>query len=182
MNFKKKTLIVFKVFISFLLINLFGACTGKLLSYRGGWVDEENRISLLEGGPHKGIWETRDLSVEYEYQLDTKNLQISGVVELANYISNGFSALDHLNLYIHFLDANGIVLDTKGINIFGFNRFLAFLEEMSFNRRLDLSEDTVAVAFSYRGKVTEGGSRGNSRGGERIDWEFWKMPHRNPPK
>jgi hypothetical protein len=55
--------------------------------------------------------------------------------------------------------------------------------EMTFNNRYDLTENTVSFAFSYSGRVTQGGGTGigsNARG--RIDWDFWKVPRRNPPK
>lgn len=65
-------------------------------------------------------------------------------------------------------------MDTKGIKTFGYRRFIDFLGKMSFDGRWDLSGDTVAIVFSYSGKVIDGGGR--------TDWDFWKVPRRNPPK
>jgi hypothetical protein len=183
MRSQKKTLIVPRLLTLFVLINLCIACVGGTSLSPGAWVEEEDRISMLDGGPHKGSWQTRDLSVHYEYREATSSLQITGVIELASYLQYNFNTLEHLRLNIHFLEANGIVLETKRIKVFGYRRFLEFLGEMSFNSRFDLTQETVAFAFSYHGKVTEGGGSPTfSRSGDRIDSEFFKVPRRRPPK
>jgi hypothetical protein len=183
MRSKNKTLIVPRLLALFLLINLCIACAGGTSLSPGAWVAEEDRISVLDGGPHEGSWQTRDLSIHYEYREATSSLQITGAIEFANYIPMGFNTLEHLTLNIHFLEANGIVLDTKRIKAFGYRRSLDLLGEMSFNSRFDLAQDTVAFAFSYNGKVSQGGgipTVSSSKG--KTAWEFWKVPRRSPPK
>jgi hypothetical protein len=183
MNVKIKSSLVFKLLIACLLIHLCVACTGGTALSPGAWVQEADRIAVLDGGPHKGNWQTRDLTINYDYQEAVKNLQISGVIEFADYIPMGFNTLEYLKLYIHFVGADGTVLDTRSIKIFGYRRYLDFIGEMSFNHRYDLTENTVSFAFSYSGRVTQGGGTGigsSDRG--RIDWDFWKVPRRNPPK
>jgi len=183
MNVKIKSSLVFKLLIACLLINIGVACSGGTALSPGAWVEETDRIAVLDGGPHKGHWQTRDLIITYEYQEAAKNLQISGIIELADYIPKGFNTLAHLKLYIHFLEADGTVLDTRTIKIFGYRRYLDFIGEMTFNHRYDLTENTVSFAFSYSGKVSQGGGTGvGSSGRGRIDWDFWKVPRRNPPK
>ena len=182
MKSKKKTAVVFNLFMPLVLITLLFACGGKLLNYRGSWVEEQDRISLQTGGPHKGNWQTRDLSIEYEYQKEAQNLMISGVVNLADYLKI-MGTLDHLVLEIQLLQADGIVQDTKGIRTFGIRRSIDSFGKMSFKSRLDLSEDTVAMAFSYDGKITQGGGGAfNSSSGEKAEWAFWKVPRRIPPE
>jgi hypothetical protein len=137
----------------------------------------------MDGGPHKGSWQTRDLTIHYEYQEAAPSLKVTGVIELASYIPMGFNILEHFSLNIHFLEASGIVLETKRIRAFGFRRSLDLLGEMTFNNSFDLTQDTVAFAFSYSGRAATGGSPGRSSGSNgRTDWEFWKVPRRNPPK
>jgi len=182
MNSKKENPLVSKLFMPFVLIVLLFACGGKLLNYRGSWVEEQDRISLQASGPHKGNWQTRDLSIEYEYQKEAQNLLISGVVNLADYLKI-MGTLDHLTLEIQLLEANGIVQDTKGIRTFGSRRSIDSFGKMSFNSRLDLSEDVVAMAFSYSGKVTQGsGGAPVNPSGDKAEWDFWKVPHRKAPK
>ena len=74
---KKTAAVEIKIFGTFLLIIFLVACAGKLFTYEGLWVAEDDRISLQEGGPHKGNWQTRDVAIEYTYQQMPQNLQIS---------------------------------------------------------------------------------------------------------
>ena len=183
MRSQKKTLIASRLPMLFVLINLCIACVGGTSLSPGAWVEEEDRISMQDGGPHKGSWQTRDLSINYEYREATSSLQITGVIELASYLQYNFNTLEHLRLNIHFLEANGIVLETERIKVFGYRRFLDFLGEMSFNSDFDLTQETVAFAFSYHGRVTEGALPPSlSSSGGRIDMEFFKVPRRGPPK
>jgi hypothetical protein len=181
MSAKEKTVIAFKLFGLSLFIIFLIACAGKVFTYKGSWVAEEDRISLQDGGPHKGNWQTRDAAIEYAYQQETQNLQISGVVKLGDYLTTGFSALEYFTLDIYKLDADGIVLDSELIRTFGYRRSIDSLGKMTFKKQLDLPDGTSAIAFGYRGKVTEGGGgiRG-TRKGDRIDWQFWKVPGRKP--
>jgi hypothetical protein len=180
MKSKQKIPTVSKLFLLFVSIMLLLACSVKPLSYRGSWVEEQDRISLQAGGPHRGIWQTRDLSIEYEYQQEAQHLLISGVVGLSDYLKI-MGTLDHLTIEIQLLEADGIVQGTRGIRTFGTRRSIDSFGKMSFSNRLDLFEDTVAVAFSYDGKITQGGGGAiQSSSGEKAEWVFWKVPHRKP--
>jgi len=181
MHKKKSALVEFKAFGSFLLIILLVACAGRLTTYKGLWVTEDNRISLQDGGPHQGNWQTRDVAFEYTYQQETQNLQISGVVKLGGYLITGFNTLEYLILDIYTLDADGIVLNSELILNYAYRRDLDLLGEMTFGNQLALPADTAAIAFGYRGRVTEGGGgTGVTRSGDQIAWEFWKIPGRKP--
>jgi hypothetical protein len=181
MRKKMKALVEFKAFGSFLLIILLVACAGRFGAYEGSWVAEDQRISLQDGGPHKGNWQTRDVAIEYAYQQKSQHLQISGVIKLGSYLTNGFRTLEYLILDIYTLDADGIVLNSELMLNFGYRRDLDFVGEMTFGNQLALPPDTVAIAFGYRGRVSDGGGRiRNNSGGDRIAWDFWKMPGRKP--
>ncbi len=182
MREKKTSLVEFKIFGSFLLIILLVACAGRSFTYEGSWVAEDDRISLQDGGPHKGNWQTRDVAIEYAYQQETQNLQISGVVALGSYLTTGFSILEYLFLDIYTLDTDGIVLSSKLILNYGYRRDLDFFGETSFDNKLVLPAETAAIAFGYRGRVTEGGGGGIGLAtkGDQIDWKFWRIPGRKP--
>jgi hypothetical protein len=181
MRAKKNTVTVFKLFGLSLLLILLVACAGKAFTYKGRWVAEDDRISLQAGGPHKGNWQTRDVAIEYAYQQETQNLQISGVADLADYLTTGFSTLDYFTLDIFALDADGIVLNSELIRTFAYRRYLDYLGKMSFNKQMKLPPDTAAIAFGYRGRATQGGGGiPGTREGDRIDWDFWKIPGRKP--
>jgi hypothetical protein len=182
---KKKASIAFRVLLLGLLLILFFACaTGTSMS-PGAWVAADDRIAVEDGGPYKGSWQTRDLTIEYEYQKAAKNLQVSGAIKLADYIPKGFSTLDYLRIYIHFLTSNGIVLETKNLQYFGYLRYLDYLGKMSFSSQFELPQDAVAFAFSYNGRASQGGGSPmgfNGGGSGQIAWDFWKVPRRSPPK
>lgn len=173
MHFHNRTLAILTLCVSFIAGSLFLACNNKIVSYRGRWVDDADRIALQEGGPHKGSWQTRDVTIAYEYVKDAQSLQISGVVELSDHLKMGFSTLEYLNINVISLE-NGFVLDSKDIKTFGYRRYIDFMGKMTFETHLELSEGAVAVSFSYSGTVMEGGGRG--------DWRFWKVPSLNPPE
>ena len=178
---KKRALVEIKTFGSFLLIILLVACAGRLTTYNGLWVAEDKRISLQDGGPHNGNWQTRDVAIEYAYQQKPQHLQISGLVKLGSYLTNGFRTLDYLILDIYTLDADGIVLNSELMLNYGYRRDLDFAGEMTFDNQLALPANTAAIAFGYRGRVSEGGGTVPKSGGrDGIAWEFWKIPGRKP--
>lgn len=185
MRAKNKTSITPGLVTLIVLTNLCIACVGGTSLSPGAWVEEQDRIQIMDGGPNKGSWQTRDLTIHYEFQKASPSLQVSGLVELAEYIPKGFDSLDFLNVNIHFLDANGIVLDVRRLKSFGTSRSFRALGDINFNGRFDLTQDTVAFAFSYSGRATSGGggpgltARGS---GGRTDWDFWKVPRRSPPE
>ena len=175
MYFKEDILIAIKLFILFLLITGLIACSGVNPLSSGAWVEEKNRIPLLQDGQQEGSWQTRDLSIQYEVRQEFNTLHISGVVDFGGPVNTSFSTLEYLRIYIHALKDNGIVLKTKPVKTFGYRRHLFLLGTMSFKGQFDTSgeADIVAVAFSYDGTVMEGGGR--------TTWDFWKVPRRKPP-
>ena len=176
MCFRKITLMTFKLFIVFTLINLLWACSGVNPLSPGAWVEEKNRIPVLAAGPQEGSWQTRDLTTEYELLQQDNTIQISGVVNFGGHVTMGFTTLEYLTIYIHALGPNGIVRETKAVKTFGYRRQLWMMGKLSFDGDFDLSADTdiIAVAFSYSGTVESGGDGGG--------WDFWKVPRRKPPE
>jgi len=176
MGFRKITLMTFKLFIVFTLINLLWACSGVNPLSPGAWVEEKNRIPVLAAGPQEGSWQTRDLTIEYELLQQDNTLQISGVVNFGGHHTSNFTTLEYLEIYIHALGPNGTVRQTKAVKTFGFRRQIWMMGKLSFDGDFDLSPDTdiIAVAFSYSGTVQTGGGE--------TGLDFWKVPRRKPPE
>ena len=176
MGFRKITLMTFKLFIVFTLINLLWACSGVNPLSPGAWVEEKNRIPVLAAGPQEGSWQTRDLTIEYELLQDDNTIQISGVVNFGGHHTSNFTTLEYLEIYIHALGPNGTVRQTKAVKTFGFRRQIWMMGKLSFDGDFDLSPDTdiIAVAFSYSGTVQTGGGE--------TGLDFWKVPRRKPPE
>ncbi|CCK82339.1 hypothetical protein [Desulfobacula toluolica] len=181
MHAKTTTLILFYSFFLCLLIVLLAGCSAKFFTYKGAWVAEDNRITVQDGKPYKGSWQTRDVTIDYTHQKKMQNLQISGEVKLRRFLTMGFGTLDNLTLNLYMLDPDGIVLDSKLIRIFAYRLDFHTLGKMTFNKQFELPADTAAIAFGYSGRVSDGGGgiHGDKRGGQ-IDWSFWKVPGRKP--
>ena len=86
MRLGKKIPAVFKAGLCIFLMAGLATCQGSLTSYRGRPVEAKNRFDLLEGGPHEGDWQTRDLRVEFRYLREQQDLQISGLVKPQDYL------------------------------------------------------------------------------------------------
>jgi len=177
MELKKRTLVVLKKCLLLLFIGALVACQSSFFSYRGATAEQESRIALLEGGPHVGFWKTKDLSMHYHYLRDPDNLELSGVIELANSLKYNFRSIEYLFLQVNLLDAEGKVLESKVVLT---SDHLQMIEKLPFKRSVGLPPGTAAIAFSYTGRVREGGRTGRvlEDAGDGDSWDFWMTPFR----
>ena len=90
-------IIRFVIFFSMILVTWQGLQTT---------VAAQDRIALLQGGPHAGSWESSDVVLEYQYvaQPGSFKLNIGGSAR------RGY---DQMSVWIKFLDAQGKVLQKK---------------------------------------------------------------------
>lgn len=168
MGFQKKIpAVVNAVVYVFLLVGLYN-CQSSFTSYRGKQVDPEDRFDLLEGGPHTGAWQTRDLLVEFQYLRKQQDLQISGLVKPQTYLLH-FNFLKSLLLSLHFVDAEGKVSAHETILSAGYR--VEMPEQKAFKADLKIPPDSTAIAFSYRGGAYLSGDNGRGSG-----WDFWQGP------
>lgn len=160
-----------------LFLGVVVACQGHLFSYRGAVARQESRLPLREGGPHRGFLKTQDLSVRYHYWREQGNVELSGSVELAKSLRYNFTTLEHLFLEVHLLDAEGRVLESKGVLT---SEYRHMVRKLPFKRSLELPPGTTAIAFSYTGRVRDGGGAGRVSGdaGDGDSWDFWMYPFR----
>jgi hypothetical protein len=164
----KKTPAVFKAGLWIFLLAGLVACQSSLTSYRGKAVEAKNRFDLLDGGPHKGAWQTKDLGIEFQYMREQQDLQISGLVKLQVYLLH-YNFMKSFFLGLHFVDAEGKVLVDETILSAAYRAEMP--EQMAFKANLKIPPDSTAIAFSYRGRAFIIGD--DSRGG---GWEFWQGP------
>jgi hypothetical protein len=172
---KKPSIIISKIGLPVILLGIVVACQGRFLSYQGAVAKQESRIALQEGGSHTGSWKTRDLSMDYRYQRDQGNMELSGTVELDKSLERGFPTLEYLILRVHLLDAEGRVLESEEILT---SEYRHMVKKLSFKQSMELPQGTAAMAFSYRGRVRDVGGSGmavdDSGGGD--SWDFWLHP------
>jgi len=117
-------------------------------------VSPENRLSIAQP-KESGQWKAYDLTIEYTYSRNQGHLDLSGNVRFASYLTLGYARLDNFRLGAVFLDENGKVLQEIGLTT---NR--GSLEPISFNRKIDLPQNAVYMAFSYDGKAISAGGMG----------------------
>ena len=156
MRLANKIPAVFKTGLCIFLLAGLASCQSSLTSYRGKPVEAKNRFDLLEGGPHEGDWQTRDLRVAFQYLREQQDLQISGLVKPQDYL-------------LHFVDAGGKVVVDEAIMSAGYR--VEMPEQMAFKANLKIPPDSSAIAFSYRGRAFIIGDDGGGDG-----WDFWQGP------
>lgn len=168
MRLGKKTPAVFKAGLWIFLLAGLVACQSSLTSYRGKPVEAKNRFDLLEGGPHKGAWQTKDLWINFQYLREQQDLQISGLVKLQDYLLH-YNIMKSFFLGLHFVDAEGKVLVDEAIMSAGYR--VEMPDQMAFKANLKIPPDSTAIAFSYSGRAFIIGDDGGCGG-----WEFWQGP------
>ena len=97
----------FKGFILFLSI-LIVACQGVQRA-----VAPEDRISLLQGGPHTGIWQSEAILLEYQYYKLSGEFKLSARAKVKTKIR-----YDGIKVYVLFVDAEGGVLESKEVAVY----------------------------------------------------------------
>jgi hypothetical protein len=137
------------------------ACSAKILTTEGKFVAEDRRIELSEGGTYQGSWETRDLTVDYEYLRSQDKLHILGQVSFQRERS-----MDYFHCKVVFVSSDGTILQIKRVV-----SAPAYQEirQLSFNRELELLEGSRWMAFSYSGATSGGGGSGSPN-------LFWSVP------
>jgi len=122
------------VFLFLLLLSI--ACQGVQKT-----VKPEDRISLLEGGPHSGNWKSQRVSLDYQYYKQSAQIRLSvqaKVITEAPY--------EGLEVWVQFVDAQGNVIEEKSIysgeNTFNIPpgtsdlAFRTFLEPVAYKPRI----------------------------------------------
>ena len=92
------------LFLSILLI----ACQGMQRT-----VAPEDRISMRQGGPHTGIWESKVILLEYQYYKLSSEFKLSVQAKVKTKIK-----YDGIKVYVLFVDAEGRVLERKEVAIY----------------------------------------------------------------
>lgn len=104
MEFKKVFWRAFKG--SFLPLLLFLiACPGMQKT-----VTPEDRISLLDGGPHSGNWESRTILLDYQYYKYSGEIKLSLRIKVKTRARN-----DGYRVWVLFADGQGKILEEKSI-------------------------------------------------------------------
>jgi hypothetical protein len=137
------------------------ACRGPLFSYRGHPIAEDRRVFLLEGGPHEGRLQTKDLVVTYVYHRNQAVLELTGSVELVyrNFVRD-------FRLNAHWADCDGSIIEDQVLV-----RGAYAQRRRLFQFRVDqrLPQFTCMLGFSYGGTAYDTGFDSGFK-------EFWMVP------
>lgn len=148
-------------------------------SYVGRVAKPENNVAILSGDVHELQWQTGDLTIYATYALTQNQLELAGHVELQNKLrKESFPIVNYLRIATHALDGAGIILDSFPLWRAQHETGHDFIK-WTFQRSYTIPEGTRALAFSYRGRVGEGGGQGprrRNRDGGRSSWDFWYTP------
>ncbi len=162
----------------FVLACVLWACAGAGTKRFAGRVTKpESRVAVEPGGPHQTQWQTRDLTLNFDYQWEADRFDIAGAVELSKKIQH-FTILDFLRIRLHFLDADGVILATYGVwNAGRRNSMHYYFINFKFDKQYVPPAGTDMIGFSYAGEASDSGGDGLARkSGGRGDWAFWWTP------
>ena len=151
--------------ISLLLLSTLLACQSSPFSYRGKEVAEESRIVLKQGGPHEGVWKTKDFTFNYTYTREAGKLIISGDLIMDDFYRN-YEIMDFLMFTVNYIDSDGKLQDSKP---FWSATYRGWDYEWHIKREIDTPDYAKSIGFSYMGGMRQAG-----RGGVQLD--LWISP------
>lgn len=158
---KRPILIALEWLFIIVVASLSIGCRAGLGVYSSAGVPEAGRIMLLEGGQKAGFWETRDLTIYYNFTRTANRLKISGDIQFASYLRNGFQNIMYFNCRALLLDAQGKII--QSIPLATTNYYARAEAVVDFSRVVSLPPGVDAMVFSYTGRArTIGDNEGDS--------------------
>ncbi len=149
------------------------ACAAASAPHIGKTARPENRVPLSDLPLTESTWAAKDLKLHYLAARSGDNLQINGFVEFNSNLAK-FPVINAFRVYLHYLDADGRVLDSKLLWATGVNSEYRFVR-WTFERQWLLPPSATALGFSYRGGLAESGGD-SSVGQTKTGWEVYRAP------
>ena len=131
-------------------------CGGRLFTYKGDKVTQQNLIAPFTDGNQQGEWKTNELAIKYQYQMTHETMNIYGTVELLGGFAIGFSQIGRLAVYLLFLDDQGIVIENDLIYSVG-NHHSINMIPMLFEKSIPIPAGVRAMSFAYDGVLVDPG-------------------------
>ena len=143
-------------FLIMVAVVTFNGCNGRLFSYKGATITQQDHMVQLQQGDQQGVWKTNELALNYHYQLTPEALKISGTVNLVGGFATGFSSVDRLVVQLLFLDNQGTVIDNVIVYSADYHHSTKYIP-MNFDRTIHIPANTHAISFTYDGTLSGGG-------------------------
>ena len=161
-----------------LLFSIIGllSCASSNLSYNGRQAKPESLVPLIRGDAHELRWQTNDIIINGTYILEGNELNLAGQVELQSRLAN-FPVVDFLRVNAYAVDGDGLILASYRLWTANPGSELFFVR-WTFQQQYAVPEATQTVAFSYQGRMRDGGARGFWGGLDNggTSWDFWYTP------
>ena len=146
-------------------------CQGILLTYKGAIVRDGYLIPLTDGTQRGGIYQSPDLTIEYQWARSGSELRLSGLALFTPRIRNSFNLIPYFYLSLFFTDAQGKILEDRRMGTPGSGDPS---NPLRLSEKLLLPPGTANMAFSYSGQASGSGGAGKEDGGG--DMPFWQVP------
>ncbi len=149
------------------------ACAAASAPHIGKTARPDNRLPLSALPEGETTWKAKDLDIRYRAVQAGDNFEISGFIDFGSNLGK-FPMVGYFRVYLHFLDAQGVVLETHLLWSPGINQEARFVR-WTFERQWPLPPDAVAVGFSYQGGAAEAGGK-SKFGSTKTGWEVYRSP------
>ena len=140
-----------------ILWGLFFGCQTTRSSRTGLTVPKGNRIMIQHGGAHTGTFATRNMTINYTFQVKGDKLAVSGTMDIR------YRDLDRLSMTLFYLDEDGTVIDYVSFFARPQRAIKGRVMDNRFNREFDLPADAAAFSIGYTGRTRLGGPEGKGR-------------------
>jgi hypothetical protein len=131
-------------------------------TYYKGYQADKSAMVRLDRVPAQGHWKTFDLGVDYQFERQGNELDIRGAARHGLYYELNTSRIIALDLYLHFADQEGRVLETALLKTVV---NAAPEDEIPFSDRITIPAGATAFAFGYVGRAREDGGQDKDNGG-----------------
>lgn len=143
-----------KSFILMIAALTIAGCGGKMFTYKGDKVTQNDLIVPLEEGNQQGVWKTNELAVHYQYIRTYETMKITGSIEVLGGFATGFPYINHLPVYLLFLDDQGIVIENFLIFTGESNRSIPIPRDLEFEKQIPIPGNSRSISFAYEGILT----------------------------
>jgi hypothetical protein len=132
------------------LLPLAAACVDTAMMYHGAPVTSVPVIALHEGPPVAGRWETFDMVIDYKYQRNGDNLELSGQAGLSEHYRSNYAGVTRMQTYLFFLDQDARVLETA----YFVTPWSSGIDDIQkFSKSYRVPAGTTGISFGYSGAV-----------------------------
>jgi len=162
------------IFLLFaLLVCASTGCGTAILTpgYSGGKIKAGYQIPINPEGEQTAVYQTDDVSINYQYLRDGDGLKIAGTVNFGSGTQANFNYVDYFNLSLLLADSQGSIIAAKSLVSSNSVNLRSVNSRVLFNRDLNIPAEATFMAFAYTGQAGLGGG-GSSGGGNSQFWEY----------